>query len=192
MQYVVSVEGLPVPCRAAVLKSLQSRLGLVPVPDLDRAAPLALLLHRVCALSKVPQGAHALCTGAWLATGAVHGDPDLLRLHRDLALALRARYFGDRGVTHLMVCMDACVHEAFEAVINEHQSGPARDTCAQDLRAFADTVAAVGAGTLQPPSPFDVQIVRVPSPPFAADTPSLLADLVDRACDAVARVLGDS
>jgi len=203
MRCVVSVEGLPVPSRLAVLKSLQARLGLVPVPDLDRgdslpghqgtAASLDLLLHRVRALSKLPEGTPALWSGSWLLS--MPRDPDLQHLHRDLAKALCSRYFPEasEAITHIMLCVEASPHEAFEHIFSDpHQQPRDRDTSIQDLHLAHRTLREVLAGRQQAVTPFRTQIVEIAAPPFAADTPGVLAELLDLACAACERALRET
>lgn len=185
-RWVVSVEGLGVPARAAVLKSLQHRLGLV-MADNDRheAQPFGWLLHRMHGLTKVPPRADALWCGSWLMHVPSHA-PALARLHRDLAAVLADLVpGGPRGTRHLMVWLDADPHEAFDAVLHcPEVSSSVREVGLQSLReaqeaitrAVNDAAAGDQAGLS---SPFDVQIVRVPCPPFAADNPVTLHKLLD-------------
>ena len=187
MRCAVSLESLPVPARAAVIKSLQARLGLALLPEDDRCggpvAPLALLLHRLRALAKqqaAPGGGHALWGGPWLPSAP--RDPLLRRLHRDLGAAVAARLMPDAGVRHLMVCLESCPDEAFEALVGV-ETGRSKDVSLQSLHQAQRAIheAAAGGGSC---SPFPVEIVRVACPCFAADNPETLARVLDLACAA--------
>lgn len=175
-RWAVSVESLPVPARAAVLKSLQARLGLALLPeDCGPAAPLALLLHRLRALSRAPPG-HSLWAGSWLL--AVPQDPLLWRLHRDLAAAVAGRLLpgGGEGVRHLMVCLQTSPDEALEALL---AGADGRDVGLEALRHAQRCIEDEHGGSC---SPFEVEIVRVECPCFAADNPATLAKVLDLAC----------
>lgn len=193
-RWVVSVEGLGVPARAAVLKSLQHRLGLV-MADNDRheAQPFGWLLHRMHGLAKVPARHDALWCGSWL-MHVPSRHPALARLHRDVAAVLADQVpGGPAGTKHLMVWLDADPHEAFDAVLHDASSST-RDVglqCLRDAqdaisRAVQDAAAGDRAGLS---SPFWVQIVRVPCPPFAADNPVTLHKLLDLVEDECLRVM---
>lgn len=187
--WAVSVEGLRVPARQAVLKALQARLGLVPVCDDDRAdrgadAFFRVLLHRVRALARVPPGSHALWTGSWVLTAPRDPDPRLAALHRQLGEALVARLAPGRRVRHLMLCLDACPHEAFEAALGG-DPGAHREV---DLRALAGAAAGLARAEPGPGSPFPCEVARVACPRFAGDNPATLEALLDLSCDAVKRV----
>lgn len=187
MRYVLSVEGLDVPARAAILKSLQSRLGLVTLPDHERCeAPLALLLHRLRSLSRIPDSSNALWAGSWLL--AAPTDPAICALHRDLAGALTAAlHCPARATTHIMLCLKACPDEAFEAVLGGDAN---RDACLQGLREAQRSIDSVAAGGAPPAvSPFPVRIEWLDCPSFAADNPATLSKLLDLACDACRRLM---
>lgn len=181
-QWVVSVEGAPVPARAAVLKALQARLGLVPVPDHDRSTdPLGLLLHRVRGVARYHPRHHALLCGPWLGAGEEQ-HPLLRRLHAQLTHHLAARLLPAAPVRHLLLCLDADPHEAFEHVLDAKEATLA---ALRDTRARARGTQAGGVLT-----PFgDPQIVRLQCPAFAADNPATLDRLLDQACDLCARVV---
>lgn len=223
---VVSVEGLPLPARAAVLKSLQTRLALAALSDscppaapaaaaqlAPRLAPqLALLVGRLRALARLPEGAHALWTGSWLL--AEPRDPLLRRLHRDLGRAVASRLLPPQSATktkHVMLCLTtASADEAFEAVLENGEdgggggggggsggggggggSGGGGAICLQSLREAQERIEelarAGGGGAL---SPFaDVEAVEVRVPPFAADNPATLARLLDLACQGCHRAM---
>lgn len=183
-QWVVSVEGVPVPARVAVLKALQARLGLVPVPDHDRTTdPLGLLLHRVRGVARYHPRHHALLCGAWLAgCGGAEEHPLLHQLHAQLTHQLAAKLLDAAPVRHLLLCLDASPHEAFEHVLD------AKDATLQGLLDTQARTWAAQAGRVL--SPFgDPQIVRVACPAFAADNPATLDRLVDQACELCARVV---
>lgn len=193
---VVTVEGPRVPARHAVLKALQSGPGLVAVsdPEGDRSSDpgawdvctsLRLLLHRLRALARVPPGSTALLTGSWLAAAPPRAAAgDLRELHRRLAAALRAKLLppGCR-VRHLMLCLDACPHEAFEALL-DGDAGAHRHVDLRDVERAAE--AARAAEPEDAASPFGVDVIRLPCPRFAADNVSELSRLVNAACARVA------
>lgn len=183
-QWVVSVEGAQVPARAAILKCLQARLGLVAVPDNERSTePLGLLLHRVRGVSRCHPRHHTLLCGPWL---ACQEDPALRGLHREVSHLLASRMLSCSPMRHLVMCLDSSPHEAFETLIEECDG---RETTLQNLMDARARLHALSPTDVV--TPFgDVQIVMLPCPCFAADNPAVLQKLVDAACEACERVLG--
>lgn len=184
MRYVISVESLAVPARAAVLKSLQGRFGMACIPDAERCtSPFALLLHRMRAMARVPDKTHILWCGPWLL--ATPRDPLMRRLHHDLALALARRLLhdGGAGTKHIMVCLKVSEDEAFETLL---EGDGCRDATLQSLR---EAQAAIEAPEPRSCSPFGSEIVRFDCPCFAADNPVTLAKVVDLACAGCASVM---
>lgn len=186
-RWVVSVEGLSVPARAAVLKSLHHRFGLA-LADAERPEthPFEWLLHRMRGLAKAPADQDVLWAGSWL-MHVPQGDALLARLFTAMATALAERLPHPAHTRHLMVWLDADPHEAFEAMIGAGaEAGPVttRDVSLQCLRNAqasinrAAQLAREGCAA-QLCSPFDVQIVRVACPPYAADNPVAMAGVLD-------------
>lgn len=180
MRWVVSVEGFPTPVRTALLKGLQSALGLVAVDGVvdQRTAqqqPLVSLLARMRALQRAPDSSAILWQGTWLPHRTEH--PLLTTLYRDLARALASRCC-PHPTTHLMVCLHVDAHEAFEAALTCPAVDP-RFTCLADLAVFEDILCHAAHHT---PGPFPVQIVDVRCPPYAIDHPVTMSKLVDLAC----------
>lgn len=192
-RWVVSVEGLSVPARAAVLKALQHRLGLM-VADNDHQDrqdhhPFSWLLHRMRGLAKVPISADALWCGSWL-MHVPRGSPALTELYKDVSHVLADRLPEEASRTkHLMVWLDVDPNQAFETLF--HDGNPAaREVNLQCLRDARDTLLravrdAMDGNREALYSPFEVQIVHIPYPPFAADNPVTLnavLDLVEDEC----------
>jgi hypothetical protein len=187
---VVSVEGLDVPARSHVLAALRDRLGLADLGERHAGrAALAPALTRLRALARLPAGrpARVLCAGPWLLPA--EPDPELRRLRADLvgAVARRLRLAVDDCV-HVMVMLDASPHEAFEHADR-----------AADLRALQAAQAALDAEPAHPAgggrcwaTPFAVRSERIACPPFAADNPQTLAEVLDLATDACRRMLGEA
>lgn len=178
-RFLVSVESLAVPARAAVLKSLQTRLGLVPVADHERGgSSLQLLLHRLLAVTRSRQ--NCLLSGSWVLK--VPHDPIMRKLHHDLARAVcdtAPVAAATTNVCHILVCLRTCPDEAFEELI-ECDHPVARDVthrCLREAQHVIDSVAA-GAGAC---SPFPTRVVVLDCPCFAADNPAELKKLVDLA-----------
>lgn len=195
-QWVVSVEGAPVPARAAVLKALQTRVGLVAVPDNERHGPhaltrrLGLLLHRVRGVARcLPHHAAALLCGPWLAPDLAPGPDVLLHdLYSALSAELAEHLLGGAGrMRHLMLCLDASPHEAFEAIVEEGAKDAAGHGVVT-LQGLIDAQRAVDAARpaalVTPFGP--VTIARLRCPCFAADNPATLQCLADEACSLVA------
>lgn len=172
---LVSVECLPVPAGKAVLKALQTRLGLAVIADNERCtSPFALLLHRMRAIGRSRHD--TLLSGSWLL--GTPRDPVLRGVHGELGAALAAQLVATR-VTHILLCLRASPDEAFEAVLEAEE---ARDTTLQGLR---ESQRAIDCATPETAStPFDARIVMLDCPAFAGDNPVALRKLVDLACDA--------
>lgn len=184
MRWVVSVEGLSVPARNAVLKCLHNRLGLALL-DIDRqhAHPLRQLLHRMQALAKVSDPATGVVwAGSWLLDAPA--DPVWSGLHSDLARGLAGKLLPRGSVantTHLMVVLDADadVDEAFEALLcPDACQNATRELSLEHLRTAKAKLATADPARV---TPFQYRIVRVACPTFAADNPSTLAAVCESA-----------
>jgi hypothetical protein len=195
MRWVLSVEGLPVPARSAVLKCLHNRLGL-SLLDGDRHGqvhPLRQLLARLQALAKLGDpAAGAMWSGSWV-LDAPSRDPVWAALHRDLAHSLARKLLppgSADATTHLMVFLDADADEAFETMLSpEACQNATREVSLQHLR---DAKAKLDASNGADVSPFPHRIVRVPCPPFAGDNPSVLGALCTSAVTECLRVMAEA
>ena len=179
---VVSLESVAVPARHAILKHLQSRLGMSAIVDVDRyASPFASLLHRLRALARLPRTQDVLWCGAWLPN--VPAEPVLRALYREASDALQeALVLGESR--HLMVCMHACADELFETMVVGEES---RDVSLEEVR---DASSAVGKAH-ESSSPFAMAIIeRIACPAYAADNPATVDVVCRRAYEAIAKHVG--
>lgn len=193
-RWVVSIESLDVPARAAVMKSLHSTLGLNVIVDNDRvtdrgAQPFVLLLRRLRALSRVPHTHHALFAGSWMLHAPT--DPLVASLYAELGAAL-VDALGILHSRHLMVCMRVSIDEAYETALGNgaytHPSH-APDTAVSLQGLVAQQDALLTAEKAAVSSPLRTYALSVECPPFAADTPVELDALNARVERAVASVL---
>lgn len=194
-RWVVSVESLHVPARAAILKTLQTGLGLTVVADGDQRASsggasardaFALLLHRMRALARLPPGQHVLWVGPWLLN--LPRDPTVQGLHARLAAELMDKLLPEHATAatvHLMLCMRTCTDEAFEQLLEAPGS---RGVSLKGLRECQDAIH--GAQEKDDGCPFPLQIVRLDCPRFAADNPVTLDRLARRALDLCRAAMG--
>jgi hypothetical protein len=180
-RWVVSLEGLAVPARAAILKSLQTRLGFALLESDARSChPLHQLLHRVRSLARVSRPG-AVWSGSWLFD--VPDEPAMRALHRDLSRELAARLLPAAQTTrHILVVLDADPDEAFETLMGADVPAcqNAREVCLQDLREAKAKLARNAAEA--DVSPFETRIVHVSCPAFAADNAVTLGAICDRVC----------
>jgi hypothetical protein len=177
--WVVSVEGLDVPARAAILERLHASLGCNVLIDNDRASSVFLtLLHRLKALSRMPWTQNVLLHGSWML--GVPSDPVLRALHADLATELvDALRVGRKR--HLMVCMGASHDEAFETALVKH---------GWDVKDSLRSLESVQREIMDPKhaaatTPFESTVLLFECPRYAADNPETMAVLSKRVCDAV-------
>lgn len=185
-RWLVSVEGVPVPARTAVLKCLQARCGVACLshecsPAAMPSEAFACLLDRMKALARVPASQDAAWAGPW-AAACVTEDQCLAKLYDDLAEALAEALPPPGKLTdssHLTLSLQADEHEAFEALMC-NGSGAAANISLRCL-------------TTEPREQADrrlfasVQIEHLPCPPFCADNPVELHNLVTSACEAYSR-----
>jgi hypothetical protein len=188
-RWLVTLESLDVPARAAIEKALQNRCGLKSVTDHcvpsrdDLASCLALMLHRLRALRAHPPPS-ALTTGSWLTCTPT--DPVTKEVYRRVTRALvKASFGGDDEVGHLMLCVRASPDEAFETMIDSF-GHPCRDVCLEDLWATQREIDKASAED----TPFDhVQIRHIHCERYATDTPHTLRQVVHAACSACEEVV---
>ena len=184
MRWVVSLESVPSPARAPILKSLASGLGLVVAETSECAqSPLEALLNRIAGLARLPADTDAL----WLSSCILDtpSDPAWRALHADLSAELARRLLPARAVEttrHLMVLMDADCDEAFETLFDAEPGHvpSSRQRCREDLQRLGDSLASYqpGAGV---DSPLPCSTVRLSCPRFAADNPAALEAVASRA-----------
>lgn len=178
MRWVVSLESVPSPARAPILKSLASALGLAVAESSEcPQSPLEALLNRIAGLARLPADADAL----WLSSCTLDtpSDPIWKALYADLSAELARRLLPPDAVhntRHLMVLMDADCDEAFETLFgSEPGGGPAdRRLCREDLQRLGDRVASYEPGPGVQDSPLACCSVRLACPRFAADNPAAL------------------
>lgn len=194
-RWVVSIESLDVPARAAAVKSLHSSMGLNVIVDNDRvtdraALPFVLLLRRLRALARVPHTHHALFTGSWL----LHAPSD--PLVAEVYDALGAALIDTLGIVHsrhLMVCMRVSVDEAYETALGNgaytHPPNAPGATAVSLQGLAAEQEALLSAEKAAMCSPFRTYALAVECPQFAADTPVEMDALNARIERAVASVL---
>ncbi len=197
-RWVVSIESLDVPARAAVLKSLHSAVGLNVIVDNDRvtdriAMPFVLLLRRLKALSRVPHTHHALFAGSWMLHAPT--DPLVADLYAELGAVL-VDALGILHSRHLMICMRVSVDEAYETALGSgaytHHPGthgpatPDMHSLQGLARAQDEILSAHKAAVC---SPLRAYAITVDCPAFAADTPVELDALSSRVERAVAAVV---
>jgi hypothetical protein len=170
-RWVVTVEGLPCPARALLLKYLCPRLGFQLVegnetePDVHG---LARLLHRTQALAKSPVGARLAFSSPWLLE--LPEGPTWQTLYARVGQELVHRLLSPgHGIRHLAIAVQTEPHEAFDAVlVSEHH----KDLAIRELLA---TQAKLDRDTFGSCSPFPVHTVKVECPAFAADNPVAFA-----------------
>lgn len=185
---IVSVEGLDVPARAAILERLHGALagaGCNVLIDNDRASSVFLsLLHRLKALSRMPWTQDVLLCGSWML--GLPSDPCLRALHADLAAELVAA-LGIGRKRHLMVCLGSSHHEAFETALLKH---------GWDVKDSLRSLESVQREIMDPEraassTPFDATVLPFECPRYAADNPETMAVLSKRVCDAVRHALAE-
>lgn len=179
MRWVVSLESVPSPARAPILKSLASALGLVVAESSEcPQSPLEALLNRIAGLARLP----AEADGLWLSSCILDtpaADPAWRSLYADLSAELARRLLPPdavRSTRHLMVLMDADCDEAFETLFGAEPGGApsSRRRCREDLQRLGDRVASYQPGPGVQDSPLDCCSVRLSCPRFAADNPAAL------------------
>lgn len=188
-RWIVSVEGLDVPARAAILERLHASLagsGCNVMIDNDRSPSVfLLLLHRLKALSRMPWTHDVLLYGSWML--GVPSDPCLRALHADLAAEL-VDVLRIWRKQHLMVCLGSSHDEAFETALVKH-GWDAKDSLRslQSMqREIMDPACAASS------SPFDPTVLSFECPRYAADNPETMAVLCKRVCDGVKAALADN
>lgn len=194
-RWVVSIESLDVPARAAVLKSLHANSGLDVIVDNDRvtdriAMPFVLLLRRLKALARIPHTHHALFSGSWLLHAPT--DPLVAQVYAAMGSTL-VDALGISHSRHLMLCMRVSVDEAYEMALGTGAYLPHAATATavdmQSLQGLAKAQdAMLTAERAAASSPLRTYAITLDCPPFAADTPVELEALharVDRALSAV-------
>ena len=175
-RWLVTVEGVDVPARAAVLSHIHATFGFNVIIDNDRCpSSLMLLLHRLKALARLPASRHVLLSGAWGLRAP--REAAMQDLHADLGAALVGALGIPDDTRHLMISLRADADEAFEAAL--HHLGE-RDTTLQDVKRAAPP----------PPSPFGTHVVDLECPRYVADNPAELEALKSKVTAAVRRTLG--
>lgn len=194
MRWVVSLESVPSPARAPILRYLASSLGLVVAErsECPHWEPLQALLDRIAGLARLPSDADAL----WLSSCILDtpSDPTWSALYADLSAELARRLLPPstmRDTKHLMVLMDTDCDEAFETLFDAEPGGPpsSRQRCLEELQALGDRVAAYQPGPGRQDSPLNCCSVRLSCPRFAADNPAALKVVASRVVAECRRVM---